>query len=388
MRHDCFRVVILCAVAIFCGRIGWSGETKLLPVAMFFPVLWSLATSRFHATLVSASYFLAASRGLPQGVATFYASDLWPGLLLWFFASSGFAFVHAAAWTGGRQRTLAARYIVASLVMSVPPFGIVGWAHPITAAGVLFPGGEWLGLLATAVGLAFLTTSWRIWAGAAVCGFWAMSIVTWSPRPAPEGWYGVNLRMGEKLGRQPAFRQQQDLNVEVQRARGAGIRVLIFPESTLGPWTPTADRWWRRQLAGTGVNVIAGAAVVNETGYANVLVDVSENRSFIAYQQRMPIPLAMWQPWLRLTGEIGGVPASPFGKEVAVIAGSRVAPLLCYEQLLVWPILHSMLQGPDIVIAVGNGWWTAGTSIVPIQRASVEAWARLFAKPVVSAFNT
>jgi hypothetical protein len=47
-----------------------------------------------------------------------------------------------------------------------------------------------------------------------------------------------------------------------------------------------------------------------------------------------------------------------------------------------------MLHDPDIIIAVGNGWWTDGTSIVAIQRAAATAWARLFSKPLVTAFNS
>jgi hypothetical protein len=71
-----------------------------------------------------------------------------------------------------------------------------------------------------------------------------------------------------------------------------------------------------------------------------------------------------------------------------MVGATRVAVLICYEQLLVWPVLQSMSGAPDIVVAIGNGWWTSGTSIVDVQRAAVLAWARLFAKPVVFSFNT
>ncbi|WP_281062140.1 nitrilase-related carbon-nitrogen hydrolase, partial [Mesorhizobium sp. M7A.F.Ca.MR.362.00.0.0] len=53
-----------------------------------------------------------------------------------------------------------------------------------------------------------------------------------------------------------------------------------------------------------------------------------------------------------------------------------------------WPALQSMLHAPDIIVATGNGWWTAGTSIVAIQRGSAVAWAKLFNRPLVQAFNT
>lgn len=63
--------------------------------------------------------------------------------------------------------------------------------------------------------------------------------------------------------------------------------------------------------------------------------------------------------------------------------GRQVAPLIRYEQLVVWPVLQSMFDDPDLIVAVGNGWWTKGTTIVAIQRASAVAWAKLFAKPLV-----
>jgi hypothetical protein len=99
-----FRSVLLLAASIACGRIGWSGHVLTLPVAMLFPALWAMSPSRRVAACVSAGYFLAASRGLPQGVVNFYATDLWPGLLLWLGASLSFVGVHAALWKRQLER--------------------------------------------------------------------------------------------------------------------------------------------------------------------------------------------------------------------------------------------------------------------------------------------
>jgi apolipoprotein N-acyltransferase len=95
----------------------------------------------------------------------------------------------------------------------------------------------------------------------------------------------------------------------------------------------------------------------------------------------------MWQPWRSWFGEPGGARADLFGASVTGIGGRRVAPLVCYEQLLVWPILQSMAQKPDLIVAIGNGWWTAGTDITAIQKAVSTAWARLFGLPLVVSFN-
>lgn len=101
----------------------------------------------------------------------------------------------------------------------------------------------------------------------------------------------------------------------------------------------------------------------------------------------MPVPGAMWQPWRALLGKTGGARAHFFENPVVAINGTRIAPLICYEQLIAWPVLQSMLHDPELIVAIGNGWWTAGTSIVGIQTASAVAWANLFDKPLVISFN-
>src|SRR6478752_5743619 len=99
MRPDWIQPLALALASATVGCIAWSGHALALPAAIAFPALWSLARSRRTASMVSAAYFLAASRGLPQGVAAFYHSDTWPGLILWLVASSGFVFVHTALWS-------------------------------------------------------------------------------------------------------------------------------------------------------------------------------------------------------------------------------------------------------------------------------------------------
>jgi len=49
---------------------------------------------------------------------------------------------------------------------------------------------------------------------------------------------------------------------------------------------------------------------------------------------------------------------------------------------------HPALDEPQVIVAIGNGWWTAGTTIVDIQHANAEAWARLFGRSLVISFNS
>ncbi|MCW0001792.1 conjugal transfer protein TraB [Pararhizobium sp. YC-54] len=387
MHREYAQSVLLIAASVVAGTVAWSGHVLLLPVALTFPVLWTLARTRLTAASVSAGYFLAASRGLPQGVATFYASDLGPGLLLWLCASLGFVGVHATLWTRN-ERARPFWYLAAALLMAIPPFGIIGWAHPITAAGVLFPGSGWWGLLATTAGLMGLVT--RMWPAVAIVlsGFWLWSAAFWTDLRLPETWRGVDLELGASLGRDTSMIRHRDLIATVMAQASGDARTIVLPESAFGFWTPTVERLWVRALQGTDVTVIAGAAIVDAGGYDNVLVALTSGGAKILYRERMPVPGSMWQPWRPLLGASGGARAHLFENPLATVAGSRIAPLICYEQLIVWPVLQSMLHDPDIIVAVGNGWWTKGTSIVAIQRASTAAWARLFAKPLIFSFNT
>ena len=63
------------------------------------------------------------------------------------------------------------------------------------------------------------------------------------------------------------------------------------------------------------------------------------------------------------------------------VEDQRAAILICYEQLLVWPMLRSAIEEPTILIAISNESWTAATTVPGIQHACVRAWARLLGSP-------
>jgi hypothetical protein len=388
MRREIRLSIGLIAGAAIAGTFGWSGQVLLLPLAILHPLLWSLAPSRAVAAMIAAAYFLAASRGLPQGVANFYGSGETYGYILWLIAAAGFVLVHAVCWTRRSRFRRPAGYAISSILMILPPFGIVGWAHPLTAAGVLFPGWGWMGVGAAASGMLILTT--RRWPIAAVAlgGVWAWSAASWTPPSLPNGWAGVDTPLGQSLGRGFDIEQQRLLVRAVREEAALGARVIVVPESALGFWTLTVERYWRTALEGSEITVLAGASVVDPDGYDNVMVSMNRDGGSPIYSERMPVPVSMWQPWLAWMGRSGGARANFFTNPIVEVAGTRVATLICYEQLITWPILQSMLHRPDVIVATGNGWWTSGTSIVPIQRASALAWASLFNIPVVFAFNT
>jgi hypothetical protein len=269
------------------------------------------------------------------------------------------------------------------VLISVPPFGIVGWAHPITAAGILFPGWAWFGLAATVALLVAMTTRlWPIAAGVAGIAF-AWSASSWTPPVEPEGWRGIDTRFRfEASGQYADYHQQVSTIRLIGTAAGDGVRVAILPESAMGLWSATTERLWTAKLSSLDIMVNGGAAIVDPVGYDNVMIGVSGKGAEILYRERMPVPVSMWQPWTT-----GGAHARFFANPVFEFSGLKVAPLICYEQLIIWPVIQSMLYAPEVIVATGNAWWTGNTNIVAIQRSSAQAWASLFGLPLVMAFN-
>lgn len=387
MRRDLVLTAVLAVAAIVAGWIGWSGNLLLLPASCAFALIWSKAPNRMAVLIVSAAYFLTASRGLPLGVQQFYSTDVWPGLIFWLAASVSFVLVHLAAWSK-RSAWRPFGFLVAMFLMAVPPLGITGWAHPLTASGILFPGWGWWGLVAMTAGLMGLATPMGPAVAVALTGFWLWSAAIWTDPKLPATWRGVDLEMGPSLGRDATLKRQRDLIATVHEIASQGAGFIVLPESALGFWTPTLGSFWKKSLHGRRVTVIAGAAVLDSSGYDNVLLMIDGDGSDILYRERMPVPVSMWRPWDPWIGERGAARAHFFANPVVEVGKRRIAPLICYEQLLVWPVLQSMLAGADVIVAVGNGWWTAGSSIVDIQRANMAAWASLFATPLVISFNT
>jgi hypothetical protein len=103
-----------------------------------------------------------------------------------------------------------------------------------------------------------------------------------------------------------------------------------------------------------------------------------------AVHQRIPVPGGMWNP----LQPQGGVAMDLLGPGTIEVGSQRAAILICYEQLLTWPMLRSAIEKPTLLIAISNEAWTAATIVPRLQHTCVRAWARLFGLPVISAINS
>jgi apolipoprotein N-acyltransferase len=191
-------------------------------------------------------------------------------------------------------------------------------------------------------------------------------------------------RISDPVDPMPEFRTTQCLR---RMALASSRKVIVFPESMVPRWTDATEYLWRNtidEIRAKGKTVLFGAGlpISGTHGYRNAVLVVGKTTT-AAFLQRVPVSAIMWNP---LVPE-QSVPMHPFGPSVFEVAGERVAILICYEQLLAWPILQSAVHRPTLVVGVANDNWARGTPIPAAQRAAMTAWARLFRLPQIMAVN-
>ena len=102
-----------------------------------------------------------------------------------------------------------------------------------------------------------------------------------------------------------------------------------------------------------------------------------------AFYQRVPVPVGMWNPFSRTS-----VPLRLDSPGVLEIDHERAAVLICYEQMLTFPIFASMLQRPTVIVGISNTFWISHTTIPRYQATALRGWAKLFGLPYFLAVNS
>ena len=381
-------------IAGITAAIAWSGHLATIPFSLVAPMLMYYAKSRTHAYASAFAYYVAASWPIVPGAHVFFGLKGNPlaGMFLCLAAAAILALPWGLFFASRPTRT--AFYVpLCILIAALPPLGIVGWASPLLSAGVLFPGSKWLGL---ALIVTFLSAFRFRPAASVVClVICALLFQFHYKRPhVPAGWEAVNTTFGGAGQGDPDFETEYNTHQSIQTTiRESRATVLLFPEHLVTHWNDSTDTFWQDTLAPLATEhrtILIGAGInpPDVTGrpfgskrYLNVLIARGEENAAL-YQQRIPVPIAMWKPF----GE-DGVPISLFGRGTIRIHDQNAAVLICYEQLLVWPYVASALERPTILLTSSNDYWAKGTPIPAIQQSSTASWARLFHIPVLSASN-
>jgi hypothetical protein len=371
------------------GALTWSGHAAFLPLSFSFLPLVLLQDSRWAAYKVALAYYAGSTWPLVPGANTFFGPHyhFWQGVLLWVTAS----ILLALPWALLHFQRWPARFWSVPLALaatSLPPLGLIGWASPLTSAGILFPGTGWLGISAVLCLPAAIVYRPRV--GLPLTGTLVALANAIYPgdRMPPLAWEAINTTLGRsELERPDPIREFQHAEWIQQRALCSTAKVIIFPETAVPRWSEATEAFWEptlSTLAASGKTIVFGTTVPAAASVCRLNAVVVRGASEPAFFcQRIPVPIAMWKPFSE-----EGFPLHAMGQGSLGVAGERVAVLICYELLLTWPLLTVSLERPTILIGLANDYWASQTCIPAVQRAALTAWARLFHLPNLMAVNT
>jgi hypothetical protein len=432
-----------------CSAIGIglgvsTGHPVGIVAAAGMPLACLIPGTRNAAFKSSLACYLAGLWPMVPGLDRYLGQSISPFIpvTLWVLTGALLSAPWAIVWTSERHVHYLWRVPLALLTTAVPPLGIIGFISPLTAAGYLFPGTAWFGLMAIALlpGILLSTHSLdlrrrcavllvvtTVGVGLAIGG----RVVSPSTKTIP-GWMAVNTYFGDVSRPFQAFVAARYMQ---SKAAAASARVLIFPEAVVPRWSGATAAFWHESLDhcrargqilvvgaglpaqsesepedrerlralksydfGAALDVLKGIDKQSVLGIEspvtpNVLnrplPDRSENAALIlgvesaTFYQRVPVPIGMWRPFSK-----DGVPLRLWAPGVLPIDHQRTALLICYEQMLVFPVLASMLQHPSVIVGLSNTFWFDGTTVPRYQATALRAWAKLFHLPLFSAVNS
>jgi hypothetical protein len=414
LRHSALALVVGLAVS--------TGYPVGITASVLMPALALRAGSRRVSYQSALSYYAGALWPLIPGAKNFFGPNVsfFAALILWAIATLLLALPWPLVWSADVRQALWRAPVGLALTV-IPPLGIIGWASPLTAAGFLFPATRWCGLLACLL----LTGALPIWpkrAGVALLCIAAVANLVHPMEPtALAGWEGINTYFGpiaQDMAEPLAIYRVAE---EIQReALSAQASVIVFPETVVPYWTASTDAFWQQTLAelkASGKTVLIGARIPRGQFGPRPLYDFSAELATLnsglppissarlpggtpwsptyfnaivirgaqtdVFEQRVPVPMAMWNPF-----RPGSAPLNFAGPALLRIDNKRAAILICYEQLIVWPLITAMLDSPNVLVGVANDYWATGTPIPRFQRSAVQSWARLFGIPFVLAVNS
>lgn len=387
-RKTCGAGFLLAGCGCILGAVGWSGSLLAIPASLVPVFLFGCVNHRTHSLELMISYYAGATWQMVPGAEIFFGRHVTPIeiLVLWLGFAGFLGVPWALFWSRNPKiRIWTVPFVI--LLLAVPPLGVIGCASPLTVAGIAFPGFGWLGLALTLLICGLLAS--RPVLGMIVALICALPAnLSWTPPKAPMDWTTVSTQFGGVgLDATDPVREFVIAKRIQQTALSSPTGVIVFPEAVVPNWNAATEAFWQKTIQAlqhNGKTIVVGATVPFANGRQHFNSVIIRGAGAPAdFHQRIPIPIAMWIPFTDR-----GFPLRLDGPGIADVAGRKTAILICYEQILIWPVLTSFTDRPVLLLAIANEYWARGTSIPKIQRACATSWSRLFHVPFVWAENT
>lgn len=362
---------------------------------VLFPAFWLLWRKRSQSALFVAAFYLFLNwEEIPDALHFFPLHGRAFALSIWVLHSLFMALPWIILYSPHKTLCkMISRTLLITFVLLLPPLGYFVWLQPITAAGILFPHYGFVGLLLTLVLMVLLATCLvrrkflNIGLIVLLLCFAGFANVRYTKPIPPPHWVAINTHLGDMGTSFTALPLRQvPLIAAANTALSEGAKVIIFPENIAADWLISSQEQWSNTLAAAklaGADIVLGAQIDWPHSFDNVFILFGADGYHI-YPARQPMPFGLWKPWSQNTYR-----SHWWDSGRMEIQGQTAVYLLCYEQMIPFPVLYSFFHHPQpSVIISGANQWFARMSGYTKQSNVLFANGRLFGVPVLVALNT
>lgn len=383
------------------AALGWlwgvSLDPRWLMPVVLMPILWTLPNNRWIAGLVPAVYAMIATRGLISGCVVFFERGLVFALLLWIAAGVPHYLAGVVAWQRGRARRVYLGVPCLCLLLALPPVMLVGWAHPLLAAGLWFPHFGLWALPASLLLMMFIASCFLpvprflrlrvvvllVLISSACAQYRAPQINTTNNYVVHHTAFNVGVHGAPRPDALEMLKRHRQMQASVAQTLAQG-RVHVFPESVGGAWDRFIEADWMHFLGHLEADtvVLMGAYREDEKYATGVLVELSAQGARDLYIQRLPMTGGMFNPF----DPKRHFSAHWLASSVVNLAGERVGIAICFEHVVLLPMIQTTLAKPNVLIAPASIWWSP-VQLQRAQRQSLRLWGLWLRRPIIEVIN-
>lgn len=365
---------------------AWNFSTALVVFSSLLFFVYLLSPQRSAVAYYVIGFYMMTLRGLPSSVSYYYHS-YFLAFFTWALSIVIIMVVYALFWNHSfKKRILLFPFMV--LVLTLPPVGILAGANPLASSGIIFPGfGIW-GIVLYLLSVMFLSVllhafKYKKWTFPILISVLFGLAALWRPLADPVKKFKTTVT---HFLYTPTLMNHKEKSIIAEallkKSKALNANKILFFENALGDFQPEDSLLWK--ALDDNKRIYAGAYLYDDkkVKYDNTLVKITNKGSTVIYKQRIPLLLSMWVPF-----SSEGAQAYLFENPVVVDEGERLGIFICYEQVLAFPFIHTMMHKPTVLLGMSNLWWGRDDTFLDAQKINLSAWASLMGIPVYFSFN-
>lgn len=374
LKKNNYNFFIFTIISLFCGTficgLPFNLSYHFLPILIII-VLWIFvqAKNRFDLTIFLLCYHITSAHSLILGYSSFFNSSFFFGIILVILASVFFSsIVSYLSFNTNKFFQL----LIINFLWCLPIL-IVGWSSPLFAAGYFMPGFGWLGLILFVPLVYFIfSIKWQYKLLIFFCIF-NTTFIKNNNVNIKKNISVINTNFHNNIIKDTYHIYKKILNTFQRIKKINNKEIIVLPEDGLPCFNKNTKNIFIKEFKKI-INPFAftGTTTCLDNRLKSGVLFLDKKKIQFIYLQRQPMPYAMYLPFSSsyfINWENNGL--FKFNEK-------KYGLFVCFETVLIWTYIQTMLYKPDILISFNSVYWDKTGKVKIIQNQLMHGISRLF----------